>query len=73
VRLNYFPVEDTTPPREAPPVTFRFAGMGRQEGLANDAELSPAFPGITDKLDMASWQAPFPIDLKAISQTDENY
>lgn len=73
VRLNYFPVEDTTPPREAPPVTFRFAGMVRQEGLANDADLSPAFPGITDKLDMASWQAPFPIDLKAISQTDETY
>ncbi len=73
VRLNYFPVEDTTPPREAPPATFRFAGIVRQMGMANDAELSPAFPGITDKLDMASWQAPFPIDLKAISQTDESY
>jgi len=73
VRLNYYPVEDTTPPREAPPATFRFAGLVRQQGMANDAELSPAFPGITDKLDMASWQAPFPIDLKAISQTDENY
>ena len=73
VRMSYFPVEDTTPPKEAEPVALRFAGSVGQKGFANDSDLSPAFPGITDKLDMASWQAPFPINLKAISQTDENY
>lgn len=73
VSLSYYPVEDTNPPRESPPVPLRFVGTVSQKGLATDAELSPAFPGITDKLDMASWQAPFPIDLKAITQADETY
>lgn len=73
VSLSYYPVEDTTPPREAPPSHFRLTQVIPQQGIATDAELAPAFPGITDKLDMGSWQAPFPIDLKAISQVDEAY
>jgi putative ABC transport system permease protein len=44
------------------------------QGVADDADLTPTFPGITEKLNMASWDnPPFPYNPRRIKQTDEDY
>ena len=52
---------------------FRLKGVLALDGLAADAGLTPAFPGIHDADDISSWEAPFPIDLKQIRPKDEAY
>jgi ABC-type lipoprotein release transport system permease subunit len=43
-------------------------------GPADDPDLTPEFPGITDKLDMGEWQnPPFPYDRKRITKVEEDY
>lgn len=43
-------------------------------GSADDPDLTPEFPGITDKLDMASWEnPPFPYDPKRVRNADEEF
>lgn len=43
-------------------------------GALDDPDLTPEFPGITDKLDMGSWQnPPFPFERKRIKPADEDY
>jgi ABC-type antimicrobial peptide transport system permease subunit len=39
--------------------TFRFAGTLPLTGAADDPDLTPAFPGITDKDDARQWKLPF--------------
>jgi putative ABC transport system permease protein len=40
----------------------------------DDPDLTPEFPGITDKLDMSSWEnPPFPYSAKRVKQADEDY
>jgi ABC-type antimicrobial peptide transport system permease subunit len=39
----------------------------------NQPELSPEFPGITDKLDIRDWNPPFPYDNTRIQSRDERY
>jgi ABC-type lipoprotein release transport system permease subunit len=44
------------------------------EGAADDPDLTPEFPGITDKLSMGTWEKPpFPYDPKRIKPADERY
>ncbi len=42
-------------------------------GLANDRDLSPRYPGITDANNVADWDPPFPMDLSKIRPKDEEY
>ncbi len=43
------------------------------QGLANDRDLSPRYPGITDANNVADWDPPFPMDLSRIRPKDEEY
>jgi ABC-type lipoprotein release transport system permease subunit len=52
---------------------FRLKGFVPLEGAAADPDLSPEFPGITDKLGLRNWDPPFPYDPKRISKRDEDY
>jgi len=53
---------------------FVLARLVPLEGKADDPDLTPQFPGITDKLDMGSWEnPPFPYDPKRIKQADEEF
>jgi ABC-type lipoprotein release transport system permease subunit len=42
-------------------------------GVAADRTLTPEFPGVRDANNMADWDAPFPVDLGAITTLDEDY
>jgi putative ABC transport system permease protein len=52
---------------------FRVRGVVALEGLGADRSLTPAFPGIDQARDMASWSPPFPVDLHRVRPRDEAY
>lgn len=43
------------------------------EGLADDHQLAPDYPGITEANDVTEWDPPFEIDLQLIRPKDEDY
>ncbi len=46
--------------------------LPKTEGVFDDPDLTPEFPGITDKLDMGSWDnPPFPYDPKRAKAADD--
>jgi ABC-type antimicrobial peptide transport system permease subunit len=53
--------------------TFRLRGLVPLQGAANDPDLTPEFPGITDKLDIRDWNPPFPYHNELIKPRDEHY
>ncbi len=53
--------------------TFRLAGLLPMKGPADDPDLTPEFPGITDKLDIKEWDPPFPFDNKRVKGADDRY
>jgi ABC-type antimicrobial peptide transport system permease subunit len=53
--------------------TFTFRGKIPLEGPADDPNLTPEFPGITDKLRIGEWNPPFRYDNKRIQKRDERY
>lgn len=72
IRLTYFQPEESGRLQERT-ATFRLAGMIPLQGAANDPDLTPEFPGITDKLDLRDWNPPFPYDNKRVKKRDEDY
>jgi putative ABC transport system permease protein len=53
---------------------FKVTAMPMLEGDLDDPDLTPAFPGITDQLNMANWQnPPFPYNPKRVKKADEDY
>jgi ABC-type lipoprotein release transport system permease subunit len=72
VRLSYFPPEHQGDLRERS-ATFRLAGFVALEGMAADSDLTPEFPGITDKLTIDQWNPPFPYHNERIKARDERY
>ncbi|MCA9156769.1 MAG: ABC transporter permease [Planctomycetales bacterium] len=41
--------------------------------IFNDPNLTPTVPGLTDKDSIASWDAPFPLDMDLIKPADDDY
>ncbi len=72
VTLSFFPPTHQGEPREQS-ATFRLAAFVPLEGIADDPDLTPEFPGITDKLSITAWDPPFPYDNKRIQPRDEDY
>src|SRR5579883_176475 len=72
VTLSFFPPTHQGEAREEK-ATFRLAGFVPLEGVADDPDLTPEFPGITDKLSITEWDPPFPYDNKRIKPRDEDY
>ncbi|HET6671042.1 MAG TPA: FtsX-like permease family protein [Pyrinomonadaceae bacterium] len=52
---------------------FELAAVTPIQGLANDRNLVPEYPGITGSADLSDWDPPFPVDLKRVRKQDENY
>jgi putative ABC transport system permease protein len=42
-------------------------------GGADDGDLAPEYPGITDSAHLADWDPPFPVDLSRVRPQDERY
>lgn len=72
IDLSYFPPEETGAFTERTE-SFRFREFTPLTGAALDPDLTPEFPGITDKLDIRDWNPPFPYENKRIQKRDEDY
>jgi putative ABC transport system permease protein len=48
-------------------------GILPMSGIGADPTLTPDFPGISDRTTVADWDPSFPVDLKRITQRDEDY
>jgi ABC-type antimicrobial peptide transport system permease subunit len=72
VTLKYFEPVEGGQLREAE-AKIRLAGLVPMNGPAADQDLTPTFPGITDKLNIAEWDPPFPYDNKRIKGRDDRY
>jgi ABC-type lipoprotein release transport system permease subunit len=72
ITLTYFEPEEEGRLREKT-AAFTLAGTVPLEGVAADPDLSPEFPGITDKLDIRDWDPPFPYHNELIRARDEHY
>ncbi len=53
--------------------TFRVRAVLPMTGPANDPDLMPAIPGLTDKKNCRDWEPGVPIDLKKIRDRDQRY
>jgi ABC-type antimicrobial peptide transport system permease subunit len=69
--LYYKPEEEGRLPEVT--ATFKFKGLIPLEGPADDPNLTPAFPGITDKLSLKDWDPPFDIKLNRFKDPDEKF
>ena len=72
ITLTYFEPELEGRIKESS-ATFTLRGKVPMTGFAADPDLSPEFPGITDKLDIKEWDPPFPYDNKLIQGRDDEY
>jgi ABC-type antimicrobial peptide transport system permease subunit len=72
VGLTYFePIEQGQLQEKT--TTFRVRARMRLRGVAADPDLTPTYPGITDKEDIRSWHPPFDYDNRLIKPRDERY
>ncbi|HJZ91053.1 MAG TPA: ABC transporter permease [Gemmataceae bacterium] len=53
--------------------TFRLKALVPLQGSADDPDLVPEFPGITDRAEIRKWDPPFPYDNTRIKPRDEKY
>jgi putative ABC transport system permease protein len=53
--------------------TFRFAGYVPFAGAADDPNLTPPFPGVTDKPKIRDWEAPFEVNYARIGPADDEF
>lgn len=54
--------------RQGAPALFKL-----RPTLANDPDLTPEVPGVTDQQSIADWDAPFPFDYKRLKGQDDQY
>lgn len=72
VTMTYFLPESEGKATETT-ATFRVRANVPLTGAAADPDLTPAFPGITDKLTLGEWDPPFPYDNSKIKKRDEDF
>ncbi len=53
--------------------TFKFAGYVPFGGAAADPNLTPPFPGVTDKPKIKQWQAPFEVNFNRVTPADDTF
>lgn len=71
ITLTFFRPDMEDEPVETT-ATFRLAGRIPIASAADDPDLTPPFPGITDKLAIGDWSPPFPFDARRIQPNDAN-
>lgn len=72
IKLFYFPPVHEGVLHEVS-ATFKLHSIIPLAGPALDPDITPDFPGITDKLDIKDWNPPFPYDNKRVTRADEKY
>jgi putative ABC transport system permease protein len=73
VKLRYY-VPGSTGQLRLEHKELRFAGWYELTGPADDADLTPRFEGITNKLDILQWEnPPFPFDRRRLKPADSEF
>lgn len=72
IALTYFEPELESGVREST-ARFRLRSLIPIAGAADDPDLTPPFPGVTDKPSIEKWDPPFPYDPKRVGKADEDY
>ncbi len=73
VEITYFEPESTHAEVRESKAKFRLKAIVAITGAAADPDLTPQMPGVTDRLSMGDWDAPFPFDSGRVRKTDEKY
>lgn len=79
ITLVYFEPESSHGEVKEARATFKLkaiaplAKRGERPALANDPELTPEVPGVTDKESIRNWDAPFPYDSNRVRSQDDRY
>jgi putative ABC transport system permease protein len=73
VEITYFEPESTHGHVRESKVTLRLAAIVDLKGLAADPDLTPQMPGVTDRLAIGDWDAPFPFEPGRVRKQDEAY
>jgi ABC-type lipoprotein release transport system permease subunit len=73
VEITYFLPETTHGRVQEARAKFRLKAIVALEGLAADPDLTPQMPGVTDRLSIGDWDAPFPFDSHRVRKQDEQY
>jgi ABC-type lipoprotein release transport system permease subunit len=71
IHVRYFDPQATDLPERSH--DFRLKALVPLGGASADQDLTPPFPGVTDKLDIRNWDPPFPYDNRRITTRDEAY
>jgi putative ABC transport system permease protein len=73
INITYYE-PDATNHLEKNAEKFSLRALLPLEGALDDPDLTPEFKGVTDMLDMASWDnPPFPYDAKRVKKADEDF
>jgi putative ABC transport system permease protein len=75
VRLTYYPPDQHGDNQEVTSPVFHAVGAAPLPltGAAADPDLTPEFPGLTDKTTIGNWDPPFTIDRKRVKPRDEAF
>ncbi len=73
IRLIYFEPESTHGKVRERTAELRLTAILPLAGAADDANLTPTLPGVTDQLSIADWNPPFPFDSQRVRPRDEEY
>jgi ABC-type antimicrobial peptide transport system permease subunit len=73
IRMTYFEPESTHGNVRENTVELRLAAIVAMSGAADDPNLTPTLPGVTDQLSISDWNPPFPFDSERVRPRDEEY
>ena len=73
IEVQYFEPESAHGTTRETSAVFTLKAVIKLSGPANDRQLTPDFPGVTDKLSIGDWRPPFPYNPKRIRSQDEDY
>ncbi|MGA2616758.1 MAG: ABC transporter permease, partial [Thermoguttaceae bacterium] len=73
IDLSYFEPESAHGVPQEKTVRLRLAAVVQLAGAAADPALTPAVPGITDRLSLSGWDPPFPFDARRVRPKDDRY
>ncbi|HEY1065470.1 MAG TPA: ABC transporter permease, partial [Pirellulales bacterium] len=71
IELKYFPPEGSSAATKI--AKFQVASIVALQDAADDRQLTPDFPGITDSLTIGDWDAPFDFRQDRVKPQDEDY
>jgi len=73
ITITYFRPDAADAGEKETHATLRLKAYAAMAGPAGDANLTPPFPGITDKLSIGDWDEPFEMNKKRITRADDKY